>query len=330
MKHFFIFNPAAGNGKVTRFIHPKIIEACKTNEIDYEIHRTVSLGDARNFTHNRCLEADDEPVRFYACGGDGTLNEVVNGLMGNDNAELAVIPAGTGNDFVRNFGNQMSFRDIGAQIHGNTTRIDAMKYEFIDLSEDDRVGYENDNVRTDGYAINMFNLGFDAQAVAKATQFKRKPFINGTFAYIAGVLAVLTKPKTIEIEISINKNETVTGDYLLIGVANGRYSGGGFDGTPQARINDGLMDVTMINKVSRRFFLTFVKSYHDGKHVDKKAMDGIYTHFRGNEAIFRPKSKMVLAIDGETVEVGSVKFNLIKSAVNMVIPQGIDFPNEKE
>ena len=329
MKHIFILNPAAGNGKVAKDIHPKIIEACKANYIDYEIHRTVSLGDARNYTRNRSLESNGEPIRFYSCGGDGTLNEVVNGLIGNNNAELAVIPAGTGNDFVRNFGDWKTFRDIDAQIHGTTTMIDAMEYDFLDLTEDDKARYESENVRIHGYALNMFNLGFDAQAVAKAAQFKRKPFIHGTLAYIAGVLAVLIKLKTVEIEISFGENDKITGEYLLMGVANGRYSGGGFDGTPQARINDGLMDITMINRVSRKFFLTFVKSYHDGKHTDKKALEGIYSHFRSQGIILRAKEKVVLAIDGETVQVGAVKLGLRQSEVKMVIPKGINFPNYK-
>ncbi len=328
MKHVFILNPAAGNGKVAKEIHPRIIEACKKEEIDYEIHRTVSLGDARNFTKNRCNEADGKPVRFYSCGGDGTLNEVLNGLMGFDNAELAVVPSGTGNDFVRNFMDWKHFRDIPAQLHGTTMKIDALGYEFLDLTEEDKTRYEENNKSTLGFALNMFNIGFDAQAVAKAAEYKRKPFINGTMAYISGVLDVLVRLKPIGIKMDLSDGSKISGEYTLIGIANGRFSGGGFDGTPQAKIFDGVMDISLVKKVTRRFFLSLVKSYHDGTHTDEPRLKDIYSHHTNNEVVLRPEGKVIMAIDGETVEVGPVKFTMHEKSVNLVVPAGASLDSD--
>lgn len=323
MQHIFILNPAAGNGKIAREIHPQIIEACKQRDVCYEIHRTINIGDAKNFTAKRCEEASEEQIRFYSCGGDGTLNEVLNGLIGYENAELAVIPAGTGNDFVRNFGDWKRFRDIGAQIDGSVTKIDSIRYEFLDLSNEDTEHFENLNLSTEGYALNMFNLGFDAQAVAKAAQYKRKPFVGGTMAYIAGVLNVLMKLKSVKIEIEFDDN-ILNGDYLLIGVSNGRYSGGGFDGTPQAKINDGLLDINLVSRVNRRFFLSLVKNYHNGTHIDDPRLKDIYSHYQNKKVLLRPESKVIMAIDGETIEVGAAKFSIVEKSVNMVIPEGVE------
>ena len=321
MKHVFILNPAAGNGKIARKLHPLIIDAVKNNDLSYEIHRTVSLGDARNYTRNKCIEAGKESIRFYACGGDGTINEVLNGLIYAPNAELAIIPSGTGNDFVRNFDDPKRFLDIEAQIHGETIKTDALMYEFLDLTDEEKKSYEEQNKSISGYALNMFNIGFDAQAVAKAAYYKTKPFINGTMAYIAGVLNVLIELKAVEIQIIPNEGEVIRGDFTLMGIANGRFSGGGFDGTPQAKIDDGLMDISLVKKVTRRFFLSFVKRYHDGKHTKDPALKEIYSHFRSNSVTIKPAEKVVLAIDGETVEVGNVRFGLREKAVRIVIPK---------
>lgn len=325
MKHIFILNPAAGNGKVAKEIHPKIIDACKKKDVDYEIHRTVSLGDARNFTKNRCTQAEGKPIRFYACGGDGTINEVLNGLIGHSNAELAVVPSGTGNDFVRNFDDWRVFRDVEAQMNGRAAPIDALEYELLDLTDEDKEFFEATSMRTKGYALNMFNLGFDAQAVARAAELKKKPLVSGTMAYILGVLQVLVKLKSVKMEVEFQDGTVINGDYLLIGIANGRFSGGGFDGVPQAKINDGLLDVSLIKKVTRRFFLSLVKNYHDGTHIDSPKLGDVYHHYQQKRITIRPEGKVVMAIDGETINTGAVRFDMHSGAVNLVIPDGVNF-----
>ena len=100
MKHLFIVNPAAGKENA----HDTIRTALDTLEtpVDYEIYLTKAPGDAQSFVKNIC--ADNPNSRFIACGGDGTLSEVLNGAVGFDDAEIGVVPSGTGNDFCRNFG----------------------------------------------------------------------------------------------------------------------------------------------------------------------------------------------------------------------------------
>ncbi|MCR4804597.1 MAG: acylglycerol kinase family protein, partial [Clostridia bacterium] len=117
MKHIFVVNPAAGNGAALRDILPKIHKALTGFADDYEIHRTLSEQETILYCRQKCAFEGD--VRFYACGGDGTVNNVLTGIAGHSNAQLAVVPCGTGNDFVRNFTNRDNFLDIEKQINGS-------------------------------------------------------------------------------------------------------------------------------------------------------------------------------------------------------------------
>ncbi len=116
MKYIFLVNPAAGKGRSDKELLPEVHPFLKARGLDYEIHRTLSEGDIISYVRQRA--AGGEPVRFVACGGDGTLNNTLRGMMGFPNAELAVMPYGSGNDFVRNFTNKEAFLDLEKQLNG--------------------------------------------------------------------------------------------------------------------------------------------------------------------------------------------------------------------
>lgn len=316
MKHIFLLNPIAGKGKASVELLPQIIAAVKARKVDYEIHRTVNVGDAKRYVRERCEENPEETLRFYACGGDGTMNEVLNGLYGFPNAQLAVIPAGTGNDLVRNFSNWKRFRDIGKQIDGISVPLDVIQYELLSGEGPN----PDTQLASSGYALNMYNMGFDAEVVAKTSEIKGKPLMSGTAAYVGGVGIVLAKLKKLELSVEVDGELLEDAQYLLAGVANGRFSGGGFDGMPVARLDDGFMDVLLVCSVTRRFFLSIVKKYHDGTHMDILKEKGVLRHFPCREAVIRPKSDMIMAIDGETSTVGAVRFKLMPQAVHFSIP----------
>ena len=108
MKHFFIINPASGNGKAHKKLIDRIHKICEKLCVDYEIRITEHSGHAKWIVENE-LSGASEKIRFYACGGDGTINEVASGLAGKSLAEMSVIPVGTGNDFVRSFPEECDF-----------------------------------------------------------------------------------------------------------------------------------------------------------------------------------------------------------------------------
>ena len=142
MKHIFLINPAAGKkGNSEGIIRPQIEDYCGKNGLDYEIYVTKCQGDAQNYCAERAKSG--ETLRFYACGGDGTLYEVVNGVFGNPNCEVAVIPMGSGNDFIRLFGTKEQFCNVEAQVTGIPVELDVVKCG-------------------DKIAINQCSMGMDA------------------------------------------------------------------------------------------------------------------------------------------------------------------------
>lgn len=309
MKHIFIINPAAGKGKAGKIFLPDIIETAKAMKIDYEIHRTLNAGDAERFIKNRCNRRTDqsEAIRFYGCGGDGTLNEVVNGAYGFSNVEIAMIPAGTGNDFVRNFNHSNSFYNIQKQVQGTAFPIDVMRYESL-----------GDEPR---YCINMFNIGFDSDVALKIDSLRKHPFFVGSFAYGAGVGMVLAKKQCIDIDIEFDDGTTHQGEILLIAIANGSYCGGGFKALPQAQYNDSLIDIGIIENMSRLRLIRLLKHYKRGTHLNLREAKDIVFYRQCKNLKIKSKTKMKLCTDGEISMVDNVEILIVPKSIMFSIPK---------
>ena len=244
MKHVFIINPAAGKGNPACELKPKIEKYCDENSLDCIIHVTSSAYEAIGFV--RELAKTGEHMRFYACGGDGTLYEVVNGAFGYANAEVAVIPLGSGNDFIRLFGTKEIFLDIDAQVKGTATDLDVI-----------RCG--------DKIAINQCSMGFDAEINAKQASFKKLPFMKGDSAYFAAMLYCFLKKINNIFTITVDDGEQFTQNTLFCVGANSRWYGGGFKAAPLAIPDDGLLDFIIVKKnMSRLKLLSLVNKYKAG------------------------------------------------------------------
>ena len=204
MKHYFITNPAAGKKNSCEELREKINSACTECDADFEIYETTAVGDATRFVKEVCERDPETEKRFYACGGDGTLNEVVNGAIEQKKASVGLIPAGSGNDFVRNFTFKELFHDIKAQIEGKAHIIDVLSLN-------------------NKHAINMVNIGFDCEVVKRMVRIKRSPLCPSGFAYILGlVMTLITKPG-VKVDISVDGGEYKSHDLLLCTNANGCY-----------------------------------------------------------------------------------------------------------
>jgi diacylglycerol kinase family enzyme len=281
------------------------------------------VGDGETYVRETCEATAEGTIRFYSCGGDGTLGETVNGAYGCPRAEVACIPAGTGNDFIRMFGARESFLDVGATIAGAPVDVDVIEYGIIgELSSRSPTGALP---RPGGYAINMFNMGFDANVVTRTQRLKRRPFLGGTGAYVAGVAAELAKMKGLDVSVAYDDGEPQRARLLLVGIGNGRYSGGGFNGIPMAETDDGYIDVMAVNMMSRSTFLKFVKDYHDGTHMQRKEIAEILTHTRCRAVELETKEEVDLAVDGETCGVrGKIRFFVADKKIRFVLPKGIE------
>ena len=235
-KMIHVLNPKAGKG-----IAAKIKKTIKSDEY---IYVSQSAEASSEFIKKTCDDAPDTCYTVY--GGDGTVFRAVNALMEsghNKTASLKIVPTGSGNDFVRSFEG-----DIGEH------RIDVMRFN-------------------DKYAVNVINMGFDCGVVQRAVKFKQKPLINGKMAYICGVVGELInkKPMNLKIELTYPNGETelLSGEYLLMAIANAKWYGGGFKVAPLADVSDGLLDVMIIKNISRRLFMSFVGGFRSGTLIDE-------------------------------------------------------------
>lgn len=337
MKHIFIMNPAAGKGKAGKVFLPKIIETSKKMGIDYEIHRTIAPGDAQHYVKSRCnarenRQETEEILRFYACGGDGTLNEVVNGAFGFPNTEIAMIPAGTGNDFPRSFGDLRYFQDIEGQILGQPRPVDLIRYETIKpnmifdsyASVDFDSIYDSDPEPVIRYGINMFNLGLDCNVADKVAKIKTYPIVPGPLAYGLGVGIELGKKEGVSLEICLDNGERFSGEFTLIAIGNGRYCGGGFNGVPRASVDDGLIDVSIVGSINRRTCVSLLGKYRKGTHLEDPSTASFITYRKCKSLTILPIDTVKLCTDGEISIVGETSFEIVPGGIKFSVPQGCE------
>ena len=195
MKHIFVVNPCAGG----RDRSGDIRAALSALGADAEIYCTAGPRDATRFVASRCAEGGDETLRFYSCGGDGTLNEVVSGVMeacgGERKAEVACYPCGSGDDFVR-YWQGRDFTDIGALMRGSAVPVDVM-----------RLG--------DRYCVNTLNYGFEAAVCHTMANVRRKPLIGGRMSYTTGIVASLAMGRRNRCRVTVDGEVWLDGVVLL-------------------------------------------------------------------------------------------------------------------
>lgn len=297
---YFIINPAAGQGAAAKIV-PEIERALAGKGLHYEIYETVSAGDCCAFVRKKAQTG--EKMRFYVCGGDGTLHEAVNGAYGFANAAIGIIPIGTGNDFVKNFSGRRCFSDILAQILGEEIAVDLLCV--------------NGKV-----AVNMINIGFDCDVVVQAGRLKKNRICQGVLAYIAGLCMRFVKPMGAQMEMTMADGARLDGEFLLCTIANGSFCGGAFQSSPYAQIDDGLFDFAAIRKQSRCRLLAMLPAYQRGTYLEKMQNREI-VYFRQCSALtIRTPSPMLASIDGEIASFTALKIGIVKGGVHFIVPRG--------
>ncbi len=313
MKVIFIVNPEAGKGKGIDRLKEEIKLVSERTGIPAGFYLTKSVGDAEKFARTAAAELREkgEALRLIACGGDGTVNEVINGVIGYENVAVGIMPIGTGNDFVRNFPDAGDFMSIEAQLKAETTKADVIKYE----------GSLAGKMQT-RYCINMFNIGFDCNVVDLTGTLKKYPFLKGSMAYLAAVVGILIKKKGACLKVEADGELVHEGKVLLTAVANGSYCGGGVKSSPRASLKDGLMDLNIIYNVSRREFVSKFPSYAKGTHLGLEDIDRLLLFKQCRKVVITPlEESMRLCTDGEITDAGKVIMEAVPQAIDIMIPQ---------
>ena len=297
MKHIFIVNPAAGKGQAATRIIPQIEAYFQAHpEIPFEIYVTKAKGDGRAYAESAAKTG--EPIRFYACGGDGTLYEVVNGAYKYPNVSVGILPLGSGNDFARIFGGSDKLLDIGVQVHARTR-----KFDLIDAG-----GH---------VAINQCSMGLDAEVCAKQAYFKKLPGVGGEFAYTMSLFYCLFRRLNSEFKIIVDDEKVVEGKMLFALCANSRWYGGGYKGAPKAVPDDGKLDFILVRKTVGRLKLAgLVGKYKRGEHLSWD-----FTEFvRGKKLQILSKNPAAVNVDGECEYVTESTFRILSAALDVIMP----------
>ena len=300
MKHIFIVNPAAGKENATEAIEQGI--QASGHGADCEIYLTKAPGDATAYIRSYC-ESHGEPVRFYACGGDGTLNEVVNGVAGFSHASMGCYPCGSGNDFVKYYGGKRYFLDIPELLEAEE--------EYIDLM---RVGEK--------YSINATHFGFDSCVANVMTNVRRKKLIGGKNAYTTGIVVGLCKAMKNKCKVTVD-GELINpkGSILLCTVANGQYVGGAFRAAPRSLNNDGLLEICVVTPISHLTFLKLMNVYKEGTHLDDPRFESFLTYRRGKTVRVEAPEGFVYCLDGELIKENEFTVEVLPRALRFAVPK---------
>jgi YegS/Rv2252/BmrU family lipid kinase len=299
MRHLFILNPAAGKTDRTAEYRAKIEQAFAGQ--DYTIEVSRCKGDCTAIARAAAQTGDE--LRIYACGGDGTLNEVVSGIVGFPNVAVTSLTAGSGNDFVRNFSEPTAFSDPSRFLDTDEAALDLV-----------RCG-------DDHYSLNVCSMGFDARIGTQIDRYKRLPLVTGSGAYIISIIVNLIRGVHRPYEIEVN-GETISGEQSLICICNGRWYGGGFHPVPSARLDDGVLDVLLVCGVSRLTVTQAIGKYKNGRYRERP---DLIRHIRCRSIRIRCAEPEDINLDGELIFGNDVVFSVAEEKIRFFYPRGLEF-----
>ena len=307
MKHLFIINPVSGGKKHNPSVTEEMIKkAMNCTSEPYEIYYTVSPKDAcRKITAE--AESEDD-LRVYGCGGDGTLNECVNAAVGKENVAITQFPCGTGNDFLRMFGEDMEkFKNFKGLVSGKKHKIDVIK-----------CGDED-------YGVNICSVGIDARIGTGVHKYSRIPLLGGKAAYVTSLIANVLQGINSRMTIEVN-GEVKTDMFALVCACNGRYYGGGFNPLKDARIDDGIIDILIVDKVSLGLLVRLIGKYATGRYYE--IPDHIKRVAAGKIRI-SSQEQFVVNIDGEAVFTDDITLQIVPGGLNFIVPDGVNYFEEE-
>jgi diacylglycerol kinase (ATP) len=286
-----ILNPAAGSSENTEALREKFarLGAC-------EIKTTAEPGDAEKFAHE---VLNDGCELIISAGGDGTLNEVINGIAEqNSPARVGIVPLGTGNDFARSIGLPTKIDDCIELIARNHAKA-------IDL-----VRVTSDEVR---YFVNVSAGGFSGLVDEKLTPEIKKTW--GPLAYLRSAAAALPELRAYKTTIVFDEKETIAMNLYNVIVANGRYVAGGIPVAPEAIVNDGLVDVFLIPEKPAGELTMLVAQVLLGKHSGNDAI----VYRRAAKVAVNSKPGMWFNVDGELVGNEPALFEVMAGAMQFIV-----------
>lgn len=268
-----IVNPNGGKGKSLKALK-KVEEILKNAGVEYIVHKTEYAGHATEITKELSKNPD---TKIIMLGGDGSFNEILNGIENFENVTLGFVPCGTGNDFVSASKHPVNIDEAMAVIlKGETDYID-----YIQLA--------------DRRCLNVLGGGMDVDVLLKYAEMKA---FHGKMKYYASLFYTLAHTKWHKLRLTLDDGESVDKSVFMIGIGNGRSIGGGMPICPNAKVDDGVLSVVVVNEMKKRRIPVALFGFLKGKHVEKD-----YTEE------FTAKKVKIEALDDSQFEADGEVFN---------------------
>ena len=300
MTHLFIINPAAGSRDRTKDYSEAIQKICGSRGLQYRIEVSAAPGECARIAREAAETGED--YRIYACGGDGTLNEVVSGAAGFDNVSVTVFSGGSGNDFVKIFDQPQAFFDLERLLDAEETQFDLIRC--------------NDDI-----SLNICSVGLDARIGTDVANYKRIPLLSGFRAYAVSTLVNVFRGISEHYVVEVN-GETIDSEQTLICACNGRFYGGGFNPVPEADPTDGLLDVLLIKKVSLLQVAQVIGKYKAGRYEE---LPQLVRHFTTDRVVIRCDKPSAINLDGELRISDTVDIRVAKEKIRFFYPKGLTY-----
>lgn len=303
-----IVNPAAGGGRPAR-TWPRLRQ--RLEQLGLRVHEahTAEPGAAMHLARTFVRAGARE---LLVVGGDGTLNEVVNGILDEHGQPLApvtltIVPCGTGRDFARLFGITRAEQVVDLLYHGELCRVDVGQLTFTDP----------DGIVRQRYFVNMADIGLGAETAASVSTTTKQ--LGGFLAYLVAAFRTILRHTAAELAVDIDGEKAFTGPALMIAIANGRFHAGGMRIAPQASVTDGTLEVFVLREVPRRILLgSLLPAVYRGTHVQHPAV----LHWSGSRVRITGPKPVRIEIDGEPVGTTDIEVRVVPRALTIRVPTG--------
>ena len=307
MKYVFIVNPHSGKRESEKEVIPHIHSYFEDKKLEYAVDITEYPMHAAEIVDGYLKAEPKQKFRFFACGGDGTLNEVVTGAAEHANAEIACFACGGGNDFVKCFDvPDDNFRDVAKLVESESTPIDLLKVN-------------------DKYCINIVSVGLDADISNAVIKYRKAKFLRGPMAYNLALLECILKPIGKNLKIEIGDDIVLENKYVLAVAGNGNFYGGAYRATPEAKLDDGIIDIVTVDKMSLPRVASMIPVYKKGEHlVDGRIIDKLadkLTYYRTDKIRISSNKAFIVNIDGERFSTDNLNVAMMKKALRFVVPK---------
>ncbi len=286
--YHIIVNPQGGKGKSLKALK-EVEEILNNNNIAHTVHHTEYAGHATEIARELSLIPD---TKLLMMGGDGSFNEILNGIENFENVTLGFIPCGTGNDFVRASKHPTKIKDaMDVILKGNTSYID-----YIQLA--------------DRRCLNVLGAGMDVDVLVKYAEMKA---FRGKVKYYASLFYTLAHTKFHQLRLTLDDGEPMDRSVFMIGIGNGQCIGGGMPICPYAKVDDGKLSVVVVNEIKKNRIIFEVVGFLSGKHVKKEFTEV----FEANRIKIEVLDDSKFEADGEVFDAKEIDCHLISNTLKV-------------